>query len=129
MEPSKEPKQRHWKRRRHAALIVLLAAGVAACTDAGEGAIAAAGARQLCDDAIRAAASDPARVEIPPKEVRETVQVYSFVWRTGDRLLMPGQAGVQTETLVTCRVNKEARAVVHLEIDGQMKIPRQGRVE
>ena len=107
------------RRARHIAVIMSLVA-LAGCNPGGSSALLAVDdAFSLCDEAIRAAAAGIKNIEIPPKTARETVRVYSFVWRVGDGLKTLTAEGAETERVVTCRVNKESREVVHLEMDGE----------
>jgi len=98
---------------------------IAACTGGeGESSLTASDARRLCDEAIRTASLNAAQVEIPDKAARETVKVFSFIWRLGDGLKMPDQSGAQSDAAVTCRVSKEGREVVYLEINSERVLSR-----
>ena len=104
---------------------LVVTGGLAACTgEGGEGALTASDALHLCEGAIKAASLNAAQVEIPYKAERETVKVFSFIWRLGDGLRMPDQSGAPLDTAVICRVSKEDHEVVYLEIDGETLLPR-----
>lgn len=109
-----------WIKAGRGVLAALGIAGMAACTEGGSpSGFTVSDAFQLCERAIRAAAPHGERAEIPSKDVRETVKVFSFLWRLGDGLTLPGPAAAQAAAAVTCRVNKETREVVFLEINGE----------
>ena len=119
--------RRWWKKAGSGLLAGLVVVGVVrSCTGTeNESSLTAQDAHHLCNEAIKAAAPNAAQVEIPYKAARETVRVFSFIWRTGDGLKMPDQSGDQHDTAVVCRVGKEQNEVVHLEIDGETVLPRQ----
>ena len=103
-----------------AGLLIGLAITAAGCTEGESGTmLSEPAARSLCDEAIRAAAPDATQVEIPETEVRETVKVYTFRWRFGDGLKMTDPSGTRLDAVVVCRVSKEDRQVVHLDINGE----------
>lgn len=81
-------------------------------------------AHALCDNAIKSASINRDLVKIPFKEAQETDRVYGFLWRREDGLKMPNAFGVQMDTVVICRVNKQTQRVEHLEINGEVLSPR-----
>ena len=100
---------------------VMLMAAVTGCRPGdAQNAMTATEALAVCQQAIQAAAPDGQHVEVPATELRETVRVFRYRWRIGDGLAMPNTTGTPTDIPADCRVNKETRAVVHLEVGGEV---------